>query len=111
MDFSRVELSEDDRAFLEEARNFLSTHMTEEVRRRDRETGDNFDEGLHLKFGAAGYLAAEWKSESEGGFSRVRRRIWEQEKRRTHVPWVTWGATAVVARSGGEVASAQGRDE
>jgi 3-oxocholest-4-en-26-oyl-CoA dehydrogenase alpha subunit len=29
----------------------------------------------------------------------VRRRIWELEKRRAHVPWVTWGTTAMVARS------------
>ena len=107
MDFSRVELSDDDRAFLEEARGFLGTHMTEEVRRRDRETGDNFDEGLHLKFGAAGYLEAEWKPHSEGGFTRVRRRIWEQEKRRTHVPWVTWGTTAMVARSVAKFGSPQ----
>ncbi|MGO9384285.1 MAG: acyl-CoA dehydrogenase family protein [Mycobacterium sp.] len=99
MDFSRVGLSDEDKAFLEEAQSFLGTHMTEEIRRRDRETGDNFDEGLHLKLGAAGYLAKEWKPESEGGFSRVRRRIWEQEKRRAHVPWVTWGTTAMVARS------------
>ncbi|OBI81787.1 acyl-CoA dehydrogenase family protein [Mycobacterium sp. 1245805.9] len=111
MDFSRVELSPEDRAFLEETRNFLSTHMTEEVRRRDRETGDNFDEGLHLKLGAAGYLAAEWKSESEGGFSRVRRRIWEQEKRRAHVPWVTWGTTAMVARSVAKFGTPEVRDE
>ena len=78
---------------------FCRTHVTEEVRRRDRETGDNFDEGVHLAFGAAGYLAREWKPESEGGFTRVRRRIWELEKRRAHVPWVTWGTTAMVARS------------
>ncbi len=111
MDFSRVELSDADRGFLGDARNFLSTHMTEEVRRRDRETGDNFDEGLHLKFGAAGYLEAEWKPESEGGFSRVRRRIWEQEKRRAHVPWVTWGTTAMVARSVSKFGSPDLRDE
>ena len=36
---------------------------------------------------------------AEGGFTRVRRRIWEMEKRRAHVPWVTWGTTAMVARS------------
>ncbi len=111
MDFSRVELSDEDRAFLEEARSFLGTHMTEEVRRRDRETGDNFDEGLHLKFGAAGYLEAEWKPHSEGGFSRVRRRIWEQEKRRAHVPWVTWGTTAMVARSVAKFGSPELQDE
>src|SRR6185312_8020047 len=40
-----------------------------------------------------------WKPAAEGGFSRVRRRIWELEKRRAHVPWVTWGTTAMVARS------------
>ncbi|OBG24730.1 acyl-CoA dehydrogenase family protein [Mycobacterium sp. 852002-51057_SCH5723018] len=111
MDFSRVELSGEDRAFLEEARSFLSTHVTEEVRRRDRETGDNFDEGLHLKLGAAGYLEAEWKPESDGGFSRVRRRIWELEKRRAHVPWVTWGTTAMVARSVDKFGSPELRDE
>ena len=99
MDFSRVELSEDDRAFLDEARQFLRTHVTEEVLRRDRETGDNFDEGVHLALGAAGYLAGEWKPASEGGFSRVQRRIWELEKRRAHVPWVTWGTSAMIARS------------
>lgn len=111
MDFSRVELSMEDEAFRDEARNFLSTHMTEEVRRRDRETGDNFDEGLHLKFGAAGYLEAEWKPAAEGGFSRVRRRIWEQEKRRAHVPWVTWGTTAMVARSVAKFGTPEVRDE
>jgi 3-oxocholest-4-en-26-oyl-CoA dehydrogenase alpha subunit len=99
MDFSRVQLSDEDQAFYDEARSFLATHMTEEVRRRDRETGDNFDEGLHLAFGAAGYLAREWKPAAEGGFTRVQRRIWELEKRRAHVPWVTWGTTAMVARS------------
>jgi alkylation response protein AidB-like acyl-CoA dehydrogenase len=111
MDFSRVELSDADQAFLDEARSFLGTYMTEEVRRRDRETGDNFDEGLHLKFGAAGYLAKEWKPESEGGFSRLRRRIWELEKRRAHVPWVTWGTTAMVARSVAKFGSPEVRDE
>ncbi|RRR47466.1 acyl-CoA dehydrogenase [Mycolicibacter terrae] len=99
MDFSRPQLTDDDQAFLEEVRAFLATHVTEEVKRRDRETGDNFDEGVHLALGAAGYLEAEWKPEADGGFSRVRRRIWELEKRRAHVPWVTWGTTAMVARS------------
>ncbi|MGV0787730.1 acyl-CoA dehydrogenase family protein [Mycolicibacterium sp. XJ2] len=99
MDFSRVELSEEDQTFLEESRAFLSEIVTEDVIRRDRETGDNFDEGVHLALGKAGYLAREWKPESEGGFNRVRRRIWELEKRRAHVPWVTFGTTAMMARS------------
>ena len=56
MDFSRVTLADDDQTFLDEARDFLTSHVTDEVRRRDRETGDNFDEGVHLALGAAGYL-------------------------------------------------------
>lgn len=99
MDFSRVQLSEADQAFLDEARDFLRTHVTEDVIRRDRETGDNFDEGVHLAFGSAGYLAREWKPESEGGFDRLQNRIWQLEKRRAHVPWVTAGTTAMIARS------------
>jgi 3-oxocholest-4-en-26-oyl-CoA dehydrogenase alpha subunit len=99
MDFSRVQLSDDNQAFLDEVRDFLRTHVTEEVVRRDRETGDNFDEGVHLALGSAGYLAREWKPEADGGFNRVQRRIWELEKRRAHVPWITWGTTAMVARS------------
>ena len=111
MDFSKVDLSDEDKAFLDEAREFLATHVTEDVKRRDRETGDNFDEGVHLALGAAGYLEAEWKPESEGGFSRVRRRIWELEKRRAHVPWVTWGTTAMVARSVAKFGSKELQDE
>ncbi|HEU4360517.1 MAG TPA: acyl-CoA dehydrogenase family protein [Mycobacterium sp.] len=111
MDFSRPQLTEEDRAFLDEARTFLAAQVTEEVKRRDRETGDNFDEGVHLALGAAGYLEAEWKPESDGGFSQVRRRIWALEKRRAEVPWVTWGTTAMVARSVASFGSPELRDE
>ena len=66
MDFSRVQLADDDQAFLDEARAFLAEHVTEDVIRRDRETGDNFDEGVHLALGAAGYLHGEWHTEERG---------------------------------------------
>jgi len=111
VDFSRVTLSDGDQAFLDEARDFLRAHVTDDVKRRDRETGDNFDEGVHLALGAAGYLEGEWKPRAGGGFSRVRRRIWELEKRRAHVPWVTWGTTAMVARSVAKFGSQELRDE
>lgn len=111
MDFSAVELSAEDRAFQVEVREFLANIVTEDVIRRDRETGDNFDEGVHLALGAAGYLEKEWKTEGDGGFSRVRRRIWELEKRRAEVPWVTWGTTSMVARSVAKFAPDEIRDE
>lgn len=111
MDFSTVELSDEDRAFRDDVRKLLRTVVTDDVIRRDRETGDNFDEGVHLALGAAGYLEAEWKSEADGGFSRVRRRIWQLEKRRFHVPWVTWGTTAMVAQSVATFGSPELREE
>lgn len=111
MDFSRVELSDDEQKFQDEVRTFLSEIVTEDVLRRDRETGDNFDEGVHLALGRAGYLEREWKAGSERGFSRVERRIWELEKRRAHVPWVTSGTTAMITKSVEKFGSPELKDE
>lgn len=98
MDFAHVALSAEDQAFQDQTRAFVTTHVTDEVRRRDREFGENFDEQVHLALGAAGYLASDWKLESEGGFNPVRRRIFELEIGRAHTPWYHWGTTSVVAR-------------
>jgi hypothetical protein len=49
MDFSRVELSDEDQAFQDELRAFLATLVTAEVIARDRQTGENFDEGVILR--------------------------------------------------------------
>jgi 3-oxocholest-4-en-26-oyl-CoA dehydrogenase alpha subunit len=98
MDFSPVALSDDDQAFLEQTRTFIAEHVTDEVRRRDREFGENFDEQVHLALGKAGYLASDWNLESEGGFTPIRRRIFELEIGRAHTPWYHWGTTSVVAR-------------
>src|ERR1700710_496208 len=111
MDFSRVELSDEDQDFLDEARALLASQVTEDVLRRDRETGDNFDEGVHLALGAAGYISGEWRSKSDGGFSRVRNRLWQLEKRRYHVPWVTAGTTSMIAKSVAKFAKPEIRDE
>jgi 3-oxocholest-4-en-26-oyl-CoA dehydrogenase alpha subunit len=99
MDFSLVELAPDDKDFRDRLRAFLATLVTDEVRRRDRETGENFDEGVHVALGAEGYLAADWNDESEGGFSTLRRRIWDLEIGRAHTPWFHWGTTAMVAKT------------
>jgi 3-oxocholest-4-en-26-oyl-CoA dehydrogenase alpha subunit len=111
MDFSVVELSADDQEFRDRLRAFLGVHVTDEVRRRDRETGENFDEGVHVALGGEGYLAADWKDESEGGFSALRRRIWDLEIGRAHTPWFHWGTTAVVARKVQQFGSAELADE
>ncbi len=94
-----MQLSEDDRAFQDELRDFLRSVVTDEVIARDRETGENFDEGVHLALAARGYLAADFNSEAEGGFNAIRRRIWELEIGRSHAPWFHWPTTMMVARS------------
>jgi alkylation response protein AidB-like acyl-CoA dehydrogenase len=99
MDFTEVNLSADDAAFQRDLRAFLSELVTDEVILRDRQTGDNFDEGVHLALGARGYLEQEFNTGTDAGFSRIRRRIWDLERRRAHVPWVTWGTTVMVARA------------
>lgn len=98
MDFSVVPLSDDDRAFYDRTRALITATVTDEVRRRNRDFGENFDEAVHLALGEAGYLASDWKPESEGGFSAVRRRIFHLEIARAHTPWYHWGTTSVVAR-------------
>jgi len=98
MDFSHVELSAEDNAFLEQTRAFVAEHVTDEVLQRDREFGENFDEKVHLALGEAGYLALDWRLESEGGFNPVRRRIFQLEIARAHTPWYHWGTTSAVAR-------------
>lgn len=98
MDFSEVALSAEDKDFADRTRQLLAEVVTEDVLRRDRETGENFDERVHLALGAADYLAQDWRDESDGGFSAVRRRIFQLEVARAHTPWYHWGTTAMVAK-------------
>jgi alkylation response protein AidB-like acyl-CoA dehydrogenase len=107
MDFSRVELSDEDLKFQDDLRAFLKTIVTDEVIARDRETGENFDESVHLALGEAGYLAADFRDEADGGLNRVRRRIWNLEVGRMHTPWFHWGTTAMVARAVEQFGSAE----
>jgi alkylation response protein AidB-like acyl-CoA dehydrogenase len=111
MDFSEVEQSEQDRAFQVELRRFLASVVTDDVIRRDRETGDNFDEAVHLALGSAGYLERDFLPEADGGFSAVHRRIWELEIGRAHTPWFHWGPTSMVATAVSQFGSAELKHE
>ncbi|MEZ0342796.1 acyl-CoA dehydrogenase family protein [Mycobacterium sp. pV006] len=99
MDFSAVTLSDDDRAFADELREFLSVVVTEEVLERDRQTGENFDEGVHLALADAGYLERDFRATADGGFTAVQRRLFELEIGRAHTPWFHWPTTVMVARA------------
>lgn len=73
VDFSEVVLCDEDRQFQTELRAFLAAVVTDDVIRRDRRTGDNFDEGVHLALGAAGYLERDWLPEGSRRRARYRR--------------------------------------
>jgi 3-oxocholest-4-en-26-oyl-CoA dehydrogenase alpha subunit len=111
VDFSRVILSDEDQSFLDRARGFFATYVTEEVHRHERETGDGFNEKLHLAMGAGGWLAGEINTEEDGGFTAIRGRLWELEKRRADVPWETWGTTRMVTLVVRAYGSPEVRDE
>lgn len=99
MDFSVLELSDEDAAFLDRARRFLAVNVTEDVLQREHETGDGFIEELHLDMGAEGWLELEAKSAKHGGFTAVQRRIWNLERRRAKLPLETWGGTLMILKA------------
>jgi 3-oxocholest-4-en-26-oyl-CoA dehydrogenase alpha subunit len=99
MDFSLVELSDEDQTFQDDLRAFLASVVTDEVIVHDRATGDNFDEGMHCALGAAGYLADYYKPENDGGLSALRMRIFEKEIGRSQAPWFHSGTTRMVAQA------------
>jgi alkylation response protein AidB-like acyl-CoA dehydrogenase len=99
MDFSRVALSEEDQVFRDDLRAFLASIVTDDVIRHDRETGDNFDEGMHCALGDQGYLAQYYQAEASGGFNALRMRIFELEIGRAHAPWFHSGTTKMVAHA------------
>ncbi len=82
MDFSRVELSDDDQAFLARVPRLPArpTSPTTSFAATARPATTS-TRACTWRSAKRGYLAREWKPESEGGFNRVRNRIWELEKR------------------------------
>ncbi|MDT5081208.1 MAG: hypothetical protein QOJ80_5845 [Mycobacterium sp.] len=99
MEFSRVELTAEHQSFQDDLRSFLGSIVTDEVIRHDRETGENFDEGVHLALGAQGYLEEYYKAEADGGYDALRMRIFELEIGRSRTPWFHSGTTRMVAQA------------
>src|ERR1700758_3450183 len=66
MDFSKVDLTEEQARFRDEVRAFLDEYLTEEVYAGARERCDHFDKGLYLALGARGWLMPRWRREDGG---------------------------------------------
>ncbi len=107
MDFSHVVLSDEDQAFQGDLRALLGAIVTDEVIRRDRETGENFDEEVHLTLGSEGYLAEYYEAEANGGFDALHMRIFELEIGRSRTPWFHSGTTRMVAQALQQFASSE----
>jgi alkylation response protein AidB-like acyl-CoA dehydrogenase len=97
VDFSPVDLTEDQRAFADEVRAFLDENLTEEVYARRREREDNYDQELYLTLGAKGWLFPRWRKEDGGAeLDDVCTRILQSELRRRDAPIGMLGTTNLV---------------
>ena len=97
MDFSPVDLTEDQRAFADEVRAFLDENLTEEVYARRRERADNYDEELYLALGAKGWLFPRWRKEDGGAeLDDVCVKLLQTELRRRDAPIGMLGTTNLV---------------
>jgi len=66
MDFSAVDLTEDQQAFAQEVRAFLDEQLTPEVLAGMRERSSSYDEGFYQALGAKGWLEPRWRKEDGG---------------------------------------------
>ncbi|GAA1262036.1 acyl-CoA dehydrogenase family protein [Sphaerisporangium rubeum] len=97
MDFSRIEVDDDLAAFVAEVRDFIATHVTEEVHEEERRTGGSFNLALHKALGAKGWILPRRPPEQGGaGLDRVRERVLELEMERAGAPDITLGTTRLV---------------
>jgi 3-oxocholest-4-en-26-oyl-CoA dehydrogenase alpha subunit len=111
MDFSPIDLTDDDAAFRERVRSFLAEYVTADVLDEEHRTGDGFIESVHLAMGRAGWLELEARGAAEGGMTPVQRRIWDLERRRARVPLETWGGTLMILKAVRQFATPELLDE
>jgi 3-oxocholest-4-en-26-oyl-CoA dehydrogenase alpha subunit len=90
MDFSLVELTDAQQAFLGDLNVFLDDNLTPGVYERQRLSGDNFDEEFHRALGSKGWIMPRWPV-AEGGaaLDAVCARLLELELERREAPRAT----------------------
>jgi 3-oxocholest-4-en-26-oyl-CoA dehydrogenase alpha subunit len=97
VDFSTVELTEEQQAFRDEVRAWLDEHLTEEVQARRRAAEVNYDEEFYLALGAKGWLEPRWRKEDGGAeLDDVRARILGAELLAREAPIGPIGLTNLV---------------
>ncbi len=97
MDFSAVALTETQRAFAQEVRDFLDEQLTPEVYAGIRAQAASWDEGFYLAMGARGWLWPRWKKEDGGAeLDDVSVKILETELERRDAPVTALSLTGLV---------------
>jgi alkylation response protein AidB-like acyl-CoA dehydrogenase len=112
VDFSIIELDDEHCALQKEVRAFVDEHITDEVRANEHDTGDNFDEGVHLAMGQRGWIFPEWPADRGGaGLDPLGARIVELELMKGGLPWTLWETTRWVILAVEKYASDAIRDD
>ena len=97
MDFGLAALTPAQETFAEQVRAFLAETVTGDVLDAEHETGDGFNERVHLALGARGWLTPDWPAADGGaGLDEVCCWILQRELARHHVPMITAGTTALI---------------
>src|SRR4051794_31058193 len=97
MDFSKLELDEETKAFWAEVRAFLDEHLTDEVHEREWRTGDGYNVEFWKKLGERGWVMPGWSPEEGGiGANQLQQAILNKELRDRHAPMITNGTTSLV---------------
>jgi alkylation response protein AidB-like acyl-CoA dehydrogenase len=98
MDFGLAALTPAQETFAEQVRAFLAETVTGDVLDAEHETGDGFNERVHLALGARGWLTPDWPAADGGaGLDEVCCWILQRELARHHVPMITAGTTALIS--------------
>ena len=98
MNFSAVELDDEQRAFWKETRAFFEEHVGEEVHEEERRTGGGFNAGVHQALGSRGWITPRWPvAEGGAGLDAIRARIVELEFERTGAPMIVSQTTPLPA--------------
>src|SRR4051794_9580373 len=97
MDFSKLELDEETKAFWAEVRAFLDEHLTDEVHEKEWRTGDGYNVEFWKKLGERGWVMPGWPAEEGGiGANQLQQAILNKELRDRHAPMITNGTTSLV---------------
>lgn len=112
MDFSKIELSAEHERLRTEIREFVREYFTPDAYEHEHETGDAFNERIHLALGERGWIQPTWPKERGGaGLDRLGAKILDLELKKTRLPMIALGTTDLVSKAVERYGNPKIRDE